>query len=327
MQVNSLVLEELPWGGYYFGGIDTKLKAIETDLNYEFDKWILNNNTVLPNDTLTEVIVELTTGDNIIAQFKPKEFSDSLVINEINYNSSPDADAADWVEFYNPHEYYLDLEGWIFRDSDDLHTFVFPAGTIIPPFDYLVLCRDSVDFNTVFPDVENYIGEMGFGLSSNGELIRIFDAEGALVDTVHYEVEDPWPTEPNGNGPTLELKFWSYDNALPESWIASALNGTPGEMNGYVVNIPEPEEKVPFTFTIYPNPFKNQAIFQVTSKTEMENYEVVFYNLYGKEVQRIKNVNGNRFEIQRDKLKAGMYICNVLDQHMNIVGISRIIIN
>jgi hypothetical protein len=76
-----------------------------------------------------------------------------------------------------------------------------------------------------------------------------------------------------------------------------------------------------------PNPFKNQAIFQVTSKTEMENYEVVFYNLYGKEVQRIKNVNGNRFEIQRDKLKAGMYICNVLDQHMNIVGISRIIIN
>jgi hypothetical protein len=201
IQINSILMENSTWGGYYFGGIDTKLKAIETDLNYEFDKWILNNNTVLPNDTLTEVIVELTTGDNIIAQFKPKEFSDSLVINEINYNSSPDDDAADWVEFYNPHEYYLDLEGWIFRDSDDLHTFVFPAGTIIPPFDYLVLCRDSVDFNTVFPDVENYIGEMGFGLSSNGELIRVYDAEGALVDTVHYEVEDPWPTEPNGNGP------------------------------------------------------------------------------------------------------------------------------
>lgn len=327
MQVNSIVLEDLPWGGYYFGGIPTTLKAIETDLNYEFDKWILNDNTVLPNDTLAEVTVDLMSGDNIIAQFKPKIFSDSLVINEINYNSSPDADAADWVEFYNPHDYFLDIEGWTFRDSDDMHTFVFPEGTLIQPFGYLVLCRDSVDFNAVFPDVENYIGEMDFGFSSNGELIRLYDAEGALVDTVHYGVEDPWPTEPNGNGPTLELKHWTYDNALPESWIASTFNGTPGEVNSFVVNVKEPIEKDPFSFTIYPNPFKNQAIFQVTSPSEMNNYSIVFYNLYGKEVKQIKDVSGSRIEIQRDDLKAGIYVCRVMDQDNNIVGISRVVIN
>ncbi len=327
MQVNSLVLENLPWGGYYFGGINTNLKAIETDLNYEFDKWILNDNTVLPNDTLQEVIVDLISGDNIIAQFKPKIFSDSLVINEINYNSSPAADAADWVEFYNPHEYFLDIEGWMFKDSDDLHTFIFPEGTSIPPFGYLVLCRDSVSFNAVFPDVENYIGEMDFGLSSNGELIRLYDAEGALIDTVHFGVENPWPTEPDGNGPTLELKFWSYDNALAESWTASALHGTPGEPNGYMVPVNEPQEKASFNFTIYPNPFKNKSIFQVTSQDKMEDYEIVFFNLYGKEVKKIQNVSGNRIEIHRDHLKTGIYVCRVLDQDKNIVGTSRIVIN
>jgi len=327
VQINSLTMEENTWGGHYFGGINTSLKAIETDLNYEFDKWILYSNTASPNDTLKEVTVNFESGDGVIAQFKPKIFSDSLVINEINYNSSPDAVAGDWVEFYNPHEYYLDLEGWIFKDSDDLHTFIFPEGTIIPPFDYLVLCRDSADFNSVFPDVENYIGETGFGFSSDGELIRLYDAEGALVDTVHYGIEDPWPTEPNGNGPTLELKFWSYDNALPESWIASALNGTPGEINGYMVNIPQPVEEDPFTFTIYPNPFKNQAIFQVTSALEMDNCDIVIYSLYGKEVSRIRDVSGNRVEIQRDDIGTGMYICRVLDKDGNMIGTKRIIIN
>lgn len=326
LQVNSLHLEDLPWGGYYFGGINTNLKAIETDLNYEFDKWIVNNNEVLPNDTLTEVTIDFTSGDNIIAQFKPKLFIDSLVINEINYNSLDTAVAGDWVEFYNPHEYYLDLEGWTFRDSDDQHTFVFPEGTIIPPFDYLVLVRDSADFNSIFPDVENYIGEMNFGLSSNGELIRIFDAEGALVDTVNYGVEDPWPTEPNGNGPTLELKFWTYDNALPESWIASEFNGTPGEMNGYIVDVPELIEEE-FSFTIYPNPFKTRAIFQVTSEKDMDNYNIIFYNLYGKEVNRIQNVSGDRVEIQRSNLENGLYICRVVDQNNNEVAVTRIVIN
>ena len=134
----------------------------------------------------------------------------------------------------------------------------------------------------------------------------MYDAAGALIDTVQYGIEDPWPTEPNGNGPTLELKFWSYDNALPESWIASVLNGTPGEPNGYMVNVNEATEEDTFTFTIYPNPFKTKAIFQVTSQDKMDNCEIVFYNLYGKEVKRIQNVSGDRIEIQRDNLKKGI---------------------
>ncbi len=161
MQINTLVHDDLPWGGHYFGGVETKLTAIETNISYEFDKWILNNHTVSPNDTTLDVIVNLTTDDNIIAQFKPKIFSDSLVINEINYNSSNNVNPRDWVEFYNPHEYYLDIGGWSFKDSDDLHTFIFPEGTNIEPFGYIVLVRDSADFNTVFPKLkiilENWI--------------------------------------------------------------------------------------------------------------------------------------------------------------------------
>ena len=308
LQVNSLVLDNLPWGGYYFEGIETKLKAIETNSEYEFDKWILNNHSVLPNDTALEVVLNLNTDDNVIAQFKLKEFSDSLVINEINYHSSDELDPGDWVEFYNPHNYYLDIAGWYFSDSDDNHQFIFPEGTLIEPYGYLVLARDSVDFETVFPNVENYIGEMNFGLSSNGELIRIFNAEGALIDTVHYDVILPWPTEANGSGPTLELKFWDYDNALPESWIASAEHGTPGEMNAYMVGIQNQGNQVEkLTYTVYPNPVRTKAIIKVTSQIELINARISIVNLYGDEVLVMDNVNSKHIEIPMMDLQSGTY--------------------
>jgi hypothetical protein len=327
MKINSIYPPEIPWGGYYYGGINTKLIAEESNSTYEFDKWILNNHDVFPNDTTQEVTMEFATGDYIIAQFKPKDFADSLVINEINYNSSTTVDPEDWVEFYNPHEYYLDIANWSFKDNDDTHLFTFPAGTMIEPFGYLVLCRDSANFHEVFPDVGNYIGEMDFGLSSAGELIRVYDSAGALIDTVHFGVTDPWPPEPNGNGPTLELKFWQYDNALPQSWVASDNNGTPGEINGYVVKVPRMKfVNDKFSFVIYPNPFKSAAILQVTSGTTIENAWIVISDIFGKEVKYINNINSDRIEISSEGLIPGIYICKFFDSNKRLLGTEKFIV-
>ncbi|MEZ5198187.1 MAG: CotH kinase family protein [Bacteroidales bacterium] len=324
MQVNSLMLDDVPWGGYYFGGIETNLKAYETNSEYEFDRWILNNHTVLPNDTAQEVILNLESSDNVSAQFKLKDFADSLVINEINYNSSVDVDPGDWVEFYNPHNYYLDISDWKFSDSDDQHEFVFPEGTLIEPFGFLVLCRDSVDFAAVFPDVENFIGEMDFGLSSTGELVRIFNDEGALIDTVHYEVNWPWPIEPNGNGPTLELKFWEYDNALPESWIGSVENGTPGEMNGYMVGEPELKAQIEeLSFVVYPNPVKSKAIVKVISEIELTDAQITILNVYGKEVMIVDNIISNHIEIPLGELESGTYFVKFVNNGSRQVKIEK----
>lgn len=327
VQINSVIPPEFPWGGYYYGNIITKLKAIEDNPIYEFDKWIVNNNEVLPSDTVNEVTVNFTEGDYIIAQFKPKIYSDSLIINEINYNSEPGNNPGDWVEFYNPHEYYLDISQWVFKDNDDTHAYTFPEGTMIEPFGYLVLCQDSVEFSSIFPDVENFIGNMDFGLSSNGELLRVFDDNTALIDTVHYGVEDPWPAEPNGDGPSLELKFWQYDNALPESWAASDNNGTPGEANGYVVGVPENNlAERNFSFVVYPNPVSSVAIVQVTSGNDLQNCEIQICDLLGKIVQRIENVNSDRVEIRPDDLPAGTYFCRIVEENNIVLGIQKMLI-
>ena len=158
-------------------------------------------------------------------------FEGTLVINEINYNSSDGFDSGDWVELYNATDELLDIENWIFKDEDDVHIFPILENTMLSAGEYLVLCSDTNSFTALFPDVNNFVGNLGFSFSGNGELLRLFNSEGELVDFVTYDDSDPWPVGPDGNGPTLELIDSFSDNTLAENWSASDGNGTPGQSN------------------------------------------------------------------------------------------------
>jgi len=327
IRINSLLIEEPSWGGYYFGGIETELEAIKTNANFEFSHWELYNHTLSPSDTVKQVFLELTTGDYITAVFEQVALIDSLVINEINYNADGNFDCEDWVEFYNPHDDAVDISGWEFKDSDDTHVFEFPENTVIAPLGYLVLSRDTAIFSSFFPEVDNLIGDMGFGLSSGGELIRLFDSTGVLIDTVHYDNNEPWPTEPDGGGPTLELKYWAYDNALPESWEASAEHGTPGEMNGYIVGVDKMENHAqPFAFVIYPNPMKYQSKLQVTSQHELAGCSLMIYNFYGEKIKELTALSGTELTLYGEQFDKGIYICLVVDELGVTLGKQKLII-
>ena len=156
--------------------------------------------------------------------------SDGIVINEINYNSSSDLDSEDWIELYNPTNQTIDLSMWEFHGDDDV--FIIPENTILLPNQYVVLCENSSLFSEIFPSVNNFIGDFGFGLKGGGELLRLFDSSDLMVDEVEYDDITPWPIAPDGQGPTLELIDPFLDNALGDSWEASNINGgTPGGMN------------------------------------------------------------------------------------------------
>ena len=158
--------------------------------------------------------------------------STCIVINEINYNSADSLFPKDWVELYNVTTEPINIGNWIFRDDNDEHEFIIPDNQILPPGGYIVIC-DSLDaFKILFQDVDNAIGDFDFKLKNDGELIRLFDTGGTLIDSVRYNDIEPWPTIPDGNGPTLELIHPSLDNNRAENWAASnSNNGTPGEIN------------------------------------------------------------------------------------------------
>ena len=52
-----------------------------------------------------------------------------------------------------------------------------------------------------------------------------------MIDRVEYKDSYPWPTEPDGNGPTLELINPDFANEIANAWGFSIENGTPGIIN------------------------------------------------------------------------------------------------
>ncbi|CAN0302066.1 unnamed protein product [Chrysoparadoxa australica] len=101
---------------------------------------------------------------------------------------------------------------------------------------------------------------MDFGLSGDGELIRLFASNGAIVDELSYNDKAPWPVEADGMGATLSLTNPGFDNSLGENWAASSSNGTPGQSNSDVSVSNEEElfDELPknvFLSQNYPNPF------------------------------------------------------------------------
>ncbi len=182
---------------------------------------------------------------------EPDKDESRIVINELNYNSDVEFDSGDWIELHNLESRSADLSGWFVKDDLDDHVFFLPYRTTVTAGGYLVLCGDRDRFRASFPTAD-CVGNLGFGLSRSGEAVRLYDIGGSPVDSLRYSNRAPWPAEPDGTGPTLELLDPALDNESPLNWEASMGFGTPGQPNGFGGPLaPSPLEN-------YPNPF-NQS--------------------------------------------------------------------
>ncbi len=332
IKFNSLKLlnEDLPWTGDYHGGMDMKMKAMESNLEYSFDHWELNNHTVSPNENEVDVTISLTQGDVIIAVFSPAgNPALNIVINEINYNSSDDFDTGDWVELHNKGDETVDVSNWIFKDSDDNHQFFIPDGTTMPGNSYLVLTRNKADFQDLFPDAEPVIGDMSFGLSGAGELIRLYNNTEVLIDELTFDDDSPWPSEPDGNGPTLELTNPDLDNALASSWHASYLpqapHGTPAAINSSAEVGINQYNLSQVTIKVYPNPMNEESVIKIRGKSDFKEGVLEIINLQGKVVKK-ELIQSDQFILYKGDLKSGIYIIRLNDGNIYF-GSQKLIIN
>jgi hypothetical protein len=90
----------------------------------------------------------------------------------INEVESSQGQPGDWIEFYNPTNTAIVLDGYTVKDSGDKDAYVIVAGTTVEPGAYLVL--DEKQKTTAD-------GAFVFGLGA-ADSVRLFDTTGALVD-------------------------------------------------------------------------------------------------------------------------------------------------
>jgi Lamin Tail Domain/Concanavalin A-like lectin/glucanases superfamily/CotH kinase protein/Chitobiase/beta-hexosaminidase C-terminal domain len=170
----------------------------------------------------------------------------NVVVSEIHYHPAPpvragelavssDPDAFEFLEVMNIGAQTLDLTGAQFGGGV---RFRFPAGFALAPGARGAVVKDIAAFNArygagrmvagVFEDDGN--GQTG--LSNGGELITLLSASGATLKSFTYDDIAPWPTLPDGGGPSLVLRNpnGNPDHNAPGNWIASAdFGGTPGQ--------------------------------------------------------------------------------------------------
>lgn len=318
IKISTLSLDEFPWTGEYFNGIPVKITAAAMP-GYRFKGW--------EGDIISDSMSITITFNNdkelkaVFEEYTP----DYLVINEINYNSVPDFDPGDWVEIYNPYSYEVNLAGWTFKDEDDLHSFDLGTANVLGSNGFLVLCSDTAAFHNLFPDIANYTGDLGFSLAGGGELLRLYDFSGLLIDTVLYDDAAPWPTEPDGTGPTLELISPEFDNAQGESWRAYGQHGTPGNPNGIYIRVDENSKDEP-EVQIVPNPFTTETHFLLISSLE-QHVTVEIFNFSGlrvksfPEIHIAKGIHELTWDGTTDKgnpLAAGVYFVKIFTENQAI---------
>jgi len=328
IKLNSITIDNgaYPWTGSYHGGIDILVQGIQSNQGFVFDHWELNNHTI-PDTSLINISLSLTQNDIIKAVFVSNGTND-IVINEINYKDAIGFETKDWIELYNNSSEAIDISNWVFKDDDDLHEFVIPNGTVMNPDTYLVLTQTLADFQALYPSVSPVLGDFTFGLSGGGELIRLFDNIGALVDFVEYDDEDPWPIEPDGNGPTLELINPNLDNALASSWHASispqAPNGTPGAINSSAVVAIEDLDLSKLSIVLYPNPMEDEAIIRLNGDYLISNGLLKITDLLGREIEN-KKFKTNSVILEKGNLSSGIYLIELFDNNQ-FLGSKKLII-
>ncbi|MCB2219928.1 MAG: CotH kinase family protein [Bacteroidetes bacterium] len=273
IRINTIIPDILPWQGMYFDGNPIELEAIP-DSGFLFSHW--SSNLVLSGeDTLNmNLLINVDTNTVFKAWFVKDTFqldTPAVIISEINYRSVDTLDTKDWIEIWNPDTVSYDLSGWLFRDGNDNHSFVFPEGTWLLPDGYLVLCEDTSDFDTYFPEIENRIGPFEFGLAAEGETLRFYNSDSIQFLSVNYSNLPPWPVDADGTGKTINFDDPGEDFNDGANWYSGCIGGSPGGPHEACDTIAVEEfRSESASCKLFPNPAKSEAFIQFYSETNQQ---------------------------------------------------------
>ncbi|MCF8361952.1 MAG: CotH kinase family protein [Prolixibacteraceae bacterium] len=310
VKVNTIIPDTYPFKGTYFEGVPVTFTVMPTP-GYRFVRWEGDFESTNEN-----VEVFFTRNSSIKAVFEyTGEQETDIVFNEINYLSGEGYESGDWVELYNNGGQTVDLFGWRLEDSNPENAFVFPEGTVLYPGQYLVICENAEDFSVVYPQVDNYTGEMQFGLSGEGETIILYDMESNLIDRVSYLPSAPWPSSPYNTAATIELSGPAADNSEAASWMAGYEGGTPGEKNSVYTSTENYAGNMQ-SVSCVPSPFSTKATLIFYAEAHKQ-YNVVVTDLKGRIVKKLQghtSFAGNNYVdlfVSSDNIASGMYIVSV----------------
>jgi len=135
-----------------------------------------------------------------------------LAINEVAWAGTAYSYADEWIELYNNGASAVDLTGWTLTDQDDIHVDL--SGSIAAHGFFLLERSDDCAVSDLPADLV-YTGN----LSDGGEVLRLYDSAGTLVDSA--DGASGWPA---GSGAPDRRSMERIASTLPDgagNWIGN----------------------------------------------------------------------------------------------------------
>ncbi len=171
--------------------------------------------------------------------------SGRVVINEIAWAGTSASATDEWIELYNTESGPIDISSWQLVSGDDSPDITFSEGTVIQANSYFLIERtDDSTVNDITADLAVSFGQGG--LNNTGEMIRLFDSSGTVVDVVGGAGEAWYFGDSNSKNSMERIdpvkignsaSNWKSFSGTPVSKDATGnmVNGTPKNPNSKVV--------------------------------------------------------------------------------------------
>ncbi len=209
------------------------------------DSTVINTNLTITGfytDLLAQLMSDDQRANNIIIFTAPGSSYPPVILSEF----LPDPESplgTEWVELKNRSNLDIDIGSWYLGDEVSLNP-IAPDTLSITPYEYLVLCRDSIAFVDYYGVPDYRLVELSGwpSLNNNGDLIRLVDNYGIVADSIRYD---------SGYGGNIT---WARGEATgyTDRWGRSPeAGGTPGAENEVLF----PAQSNAIEVTVDPDPF------------------------------------------------------------------------
>jgi hypothetical protein len=202
------------------------------------------------------------------------------------------------------------------RDDDWNSYFTLPQGATLDAGESMVVCSSTNLFDVIHGGISNRFGDLPFGLSSSGELIRLYDATDKLNFSVYYQTASPWPTSANESGFTIEWNSEASDVNSSEAWFAGCVLGSPGTVYIPCETTFVQNPSLQQTLSVYPNPASGSFFVQLPAS---DDFSLKLINTSGATVLDQQLTNTSIALVECGELSAGIYILQITqaDQQWN----------
>lgn len=221
----------------------------------------------------------------------------------------------EFIELKNTGDKPISLAGLKFTSAIE---YQFKETDILAPQQFWVIASKPKWFYERHFRIPS--GNFAKNFANSGEQVIISNSAGSPIINFQYFDINPWPTQPDGEGPSLSTVFRNPTGNPNDAayWKASTVyDGTPFADDRGVVDSNDSLAEAKHPLVIYPNPTHGQLFIKMNDP--LAQFDMEINTLSGSRVYRSPMTGNTMLDLGRLNIGPGVYLIRIKGNEQNTV--------